>query len=371
MTAMNYHRGNAPATRSLGFLLLDHFTMISLATAIEPLRMANQLSGRELYRWHTLSLDGKPVMASDGIQVIPDAAANAHPDHDTLIVCGGVNITRSYTKAHLQWLQGQARRHVTMGAICTGSYVLGAAGLLDNYECSIHWETISSLKEAFPKINTTNRVFTNDRDRMTCTGGVAPMDMMLSLIQRQHGHALAGAVSEMFMYERIRGADDQQRIPLRHMLGTAQPKLVEIVMLMEANLEEPIALDELASYVGVSRRQLERLFQKYLDCSPSRYYLKLRLNRAHQLLKQTSMSIIEVAAACGFVSTPHFSKSYREYFGVPPRDARHVVQRQQSSLAHDISAVSGIADDAGLGRSAMLALSEAQAEPTYGSVLIN
>ena len=370
MTATPYNRGNQPTTRALGFLLLDHFTMISLASAIEPLRMANQLSGKELYRWHTLSLDGKAVSASDGIQVNPDASIQDHPSHDTIIVCGGVNITRSYTRQHLQWLQSQARKGITLGAICTGSYVLGAAGVLDNYECSIHWETISTLKEAFPKINTTNRVFTHDRDRLTCTGGVAPMDMMLSLIQRQHGHALAGAISEMFMYERIRSTEDQQRIPLRHMLGTAQPKLVEIVMLMEANLEEPIGLDELASYVGVSRRQLERLFQKYLDCSPSRYYLKLRLNRAHQLLKQTSMSIIEVADACGFVSTPHFSKSYREFFGVPPRDARHVVQRHQSQ------ALTGKLNGIGLehrefAANAMLALSEAQAEPTYGSVAVN
>ncbi|MFB9885832.1 GlxA family transcriptional regulator [Balneatrix alpica] len=357
------------ATQTLGFLLLDHFTMMSLASAIEPLRMANQLSGKELYRWHTLSPDGGCIRASDGLQITPDASFATAMQHDVVIICGGVNILRSYTKQHLQWLQSQARKGVTLGAICTGSYVLAAAGLLDNHECSIHWENISSMQEAFPKVNVTNRLFSVDRERMTCTGGIAPLDMMLNLIQRQHGHALAAGISEMFMYERVRSATDQQRIPLRHMLGTTQPKLVEIVALMEANLEEPIGLDELANYVQVSRRQLERLFQKYLHCSPSRYYLQLRLNRARQLLKQTSLSIIEVASACGFVSTPHFSKCYREFFGVPPRDARYgLVPRHGEGLGGPV--LGDYAPVGALSSNAMVALADAQAEPTFGSVRV-
>ncbi|WP_157957121.1 GlxA family transcriptional regulator, partial [Salinicola salarius] len=166
------------------------------------------------------------------------------------------------------------------------------------------------------------RLFSIDRDRFTASGGTAPLDMMLNMIGRDHGRELSAAISEMFIYERVRGEEDQQRVPLKHVLGTTQPKLLEIVALMEANIEEPIELDELASYVDVSRRQLERLFQRHLHCSPSRYYLKLRLTRARQLLKQTPLPIIEIASACGFVSTPHFSKCYREYFGTPPREDR-------------------------------------------------
>ena len=188
------------------------------------------------------------------------------------------------------------------------------------------------------------------------------MDMMLHLIGREHGRELAAAISEMFIYERIRNEQDHQRVPLKHMLGTNQPKLQEIVALMEANLEEPIDLDQLAMYVDVSRRQLERLFQKYLHCSPSRYYLKLRLIRARQLLKQTSMSIIEVASVCGFVSTPHFSKCYREYFGIPPRDERAgqqnsnvVLMPMPEELARTPSA-------------AVAALNRAQGESTFASV---
>ena len=323
MTTLN--SGAQPQNRtpqSIGFLLLDNFTLISLASAVEPLRMANQLSGRELYRWSTLTVDGGQVWASDGLQITPDAAMHKAPTLDTVIVCGGIAIQRTVTREHITWLQSQARQSKRLGAVCTGSWALASAGLLDGFDCSVHWECLAAMQEAFPRVNMSTRLFTLDRNRFTSSGGTAPLDMMLHLISRDHGRELSAAISEMFVYERIRNEQDHQRVPLKHMLGTNQPKLQEIVALMEANLEEPIDLDELAVYVSVSRRQLERLFQKYLHCSPSRYYLKLRLVRARQLLKQTPMSIIEVASICGFVSTPHFSKCYREYYGTPPRDER-------------------------------------------------
>lgn len=307
---------------TIGFMLQDNFTLISLASALEPLRMANQLSGRELYRWRTLTQDGAAVCASDGLRITPDVGFQQAPELDMVVVCGGVAVHNSVTREQLLWLQRQARRGAQLGGVCTGSWVLAKAGLLDGYECAVHWELLAAMQEAFPKARFSTRLFCLDRDRSTASGGTAPMDMMLHLIGRHHGRELAASISEMFIYERMRNEQDHQKIPLKHMLGSNQPKLQEIVALMEANLEEPIDLDELAGYVDVSRRQLERLFQKYLHCSPSRYYLKLRLIRARQLLKQTPMSIIEVAAVCGFVSTPHFSKCYREYFGIPPRDER-------------------------------------------------
>ncbi|MDT3718278.1 GlxA family transcriptional regulator [Pseudomonas oryzihabitans] len=347
--------------QSIGFLLLDNFTLISLASIVEPLRMANQLSGRELYRWCTLSLDGRPVRASDGLQITSDSAMSAAPVMDMVIVCGGVGIQHSVSRDHCTWLQSQARQERKLGAVCTGSWALARAGLLDGYECSVHWETLAALQEACPRVVLSNRLFTIDRNRCTASGGTAPMDMMLHLIGREHGRELSAAISEMFIYERIRNEQDHQRIPLKHMLGTNQPKLQEIVTLMEANLEEPIDLKELAFYVKVSQRQLERLFQKYLQCSPSRYYLKLRLIRARQLLKQTTLSIIEVASVCGFVSTPHFSKCYREYYGMPPRDERLGTNFQSpvtpKSLAQQFSLTP-----------VSLALELAEGESSYASV---
>ena len=325
---MAYDTPRAVPPQTIGFLLLDQFTLISLASAVEPLRMANQLTGQELYRWHTFTLGGAQVWASDGMPITPDSSIDDVLLLDTVIVCGGTGIQSAVTREHVTWLRTQARRTKRMGGVCTGSWALAQAGLLDGFDCSVHWEFLAAMQEAFPRVNLSSSLFTLDRDRFTSSGGTAPMDMMLHLISRDHGHELSAAISDMFVYERIRNEQDHQRVPLKHMLGTHQPKLQEIVALMEANLEEPIDLDELANYVGLSRRQLERLFQKYLKSSPSRYYLKLRLIRARQLLKQTSISIVELSVVCGFVSTPHFSKCYRECFGIPPSDERLVAQTQ-------------------------------------------
>ncbi|RTR03853.1 GlxA family transcriptional regulator [Halomonas nitroreducens] len=375
MTTAPQASRTAVVPQSIGFMLLDNFTLISLASAIEPLRMANQLAGRELYRWFTLSLDGSPVKASDGLQVTPDAATTVPLALDTVVVCGGVGPQRSVQREHVTWLQSQARQSRRLGAVCTGTWALARAGLLDGFEASVHWECLAAMQEAFPKVALTTRLFSIDRDRATSSGGTAPLDMMLTLISRDHGRELAAGISEMFIYDRVRNEQDQQRVPLKHVLGTTQPRLLEIVALMEANLEEPISLDELADYVNVSRRQLERLFQKNLHCSPSRYYLKLRLTRARQLLKQTPMSIIEVASACGFVSTPHFSKCYREYFGIPPRDERlgsSAVDLVPVTLGKETAAILQSASYEPVASepvsAAMTALAQAQGEPTYASV---
>ena len=350
----------------IGFLLLDNLTLISLASAIEPLRMANQLSGHELYRWVTISQDGKPCPASDGLRIPADASIQDAPRLDSVIVCGGVDIQHSVTREHIQWLQQLAQKQKGLGAICTGTWALAKAGVLDGCECSVHWECLTAMRELFPRVKISTRLFSFDQNRFTSSGGTSPLDMMLQMISREHGRELVVGISEMFIYDRIRNEQDHQRVPLKHTLGTQQPKLQKVVELMEANVEEPITLDELADYADVSRRQLERLFQKYLNCSPSRYYLNLRLMRARQLLKQTSMSIIEIASVCGFVSTPHFSKCYREYFNIPPRDERQEHYPRSVVPAHLEN------PDLGDGMNiALSSLSKARSEATFASVRLS
>lgn len=285
--------------------------------------MANQVAGLVLYRWTICTLDGEAVQASNGIEIVPDCSVDALGDLSIFFVCGGIEIADHWNKAMQVALRKMTtQRNITMAAICTGSYLLAKAGLLNGYKSTIHWENIASMREEFPNAQFSDDLYQIDRDRITCAGGHAALDMMLNLISKSHGPKLSSMISELALCERIRNADDRQRIPLQLHLGSNQPKLTEAVTLMEANLEEPISLDELSGYVGISRRQLERLFQKHLSCVPTRYYLNLRLNRARLLLLQTSKSIVDIALACGFISAPHFSKCYRDMFGIPPRDER-------------------------------------------------
>lgn len=322
---------------NIGFYLCDRFTMLAMASAIEVLRMANQLSGETLYQWHTLSEDGQAVSASDSLQIGVDEGIPSQQALDIVIICGGLDIEKSASPKLLNWLGSLDRKQVTIGAICTGSYLLAKAGIMQNKACSIHWEYLAGFQEAFPTVRVSNKLFSLDEKRMTSAGGTAPMDMMLNMVTKEHGNKLSAAISEMFMCERVRNTEDVQKIPLRNLIGTAQPKLLETVSLMEANLEEPFCIDELAGLVQLSRRQLERLFQRHIQCSPSRYYLHLRLSRAKQLLIQTNLSIIEISIACGFVSTPHFSKCYRDYYGIPPREERVGMRQDQEPTLGSVS----------------------------------
>ena len=328
----------APKPEHFGFLQVPNYSMIAFSSAIEPLRMANRDSGKELYRWSVYTIDGLPEKASNGLDITPDGSLENATDMSILFVCGGADIVDTWSKQLQFALRRIAKRNnIKLGALCTGSYLLARAGLLDGYKCTIHWENIASLREEFPEVNVGDDLFLIDRDRITCAGGQAAMDMMLKLIHDRHGNKLVTHISEQFMCERIRSSDDRQRIPLHLALGSNQPKLTEAVTLMEANIEEPISLDELSNYVGISRRQLERLFQKHLNCVPTRYYLNLRLNRARLLLLQTSKSIVDIALACGFISAPHFSKCYRDLFGIPPRDERRKLQLKSADEATDLA----------------------------------
>jgi len=309
-------------TAHFAFLLVSEYSMIAISSAIEPLRMANRISEKKLYEWSIVTFDGNPVTASNGLIIHPDHSLDNMPSIDVLFVCSGLNVSRYFSKPLKTALCKLAKQLTTLGSLCTGAYLLARCGLLDNYRCTLHWEHIASMREEFPQIQLTDELFEVDRDRYTCAGGSAPLDMMLGLISRDHSISLSNDISEQFMCDRIRGHHDRQRIPLHLQLGTNQTKLTEAVTLMEANIEEPISLEDLAHYVGISRRQLERLFRKHLDCVPTRYYMNIRLKRARLLLLQTSKPIIDVALACGFVSAPHFSKCYRDLFYISPREER-------------------------------------------------
>lgn len=289
--------------------------------------MANRITKNNVYRWKTISETGGPVLASDGLSVNVDYAIGdpqAVADIDILVVCGGWNIEANATDSVVRWLRSLSGKGFGFGSTCTGSYVLATAGLLDGYRCSVHWENMGPMADLFPKAHVSRSVYTVDRDRLTCSGGTSPIDMMLHLIKRTCGPDVSAGVAEQFIYERVRRSGERQRVPLRHLVGNQSEKLIVAVELMEANIREPISQIDIAEYTGVSRRQLQRLFERYLQCTPSRYYSRIRLDRARELLHQTSMSLVEISALTGFVSSSHFSKSYKERFGHSPSAERKV-----------------------------------------------
>ncbi|QHG65824.1 GlxA family transcriptional regulator [Pseudomonas putida] len=317
-------------TRTFGFLVLPNFTTIGLASAVETLRMANLAARHPLYRTVLIAASPEPVVASNGMRVLPDHSIADAPALDALFVVGANPIDRSRgnNRALIDWLRQLARQRLPLGGICTGSYLLAKAELLNGYRCTIHWEDLQTLQEHFPDIVISSQLFELDRDRFTCSGGVAAMDMMLQLVARQAGgQAIAAKAAELLLCDRVRGERERQRVPLRTLLGSAQPKLSQVVAIMEANLEEPLGLEELASLNEVTVRQLERLFHKYLQRTPSQYYLELRLSRARELLLRSDVQVREVALACGFSSPAHFSKSYSRFFGLSP-----LGERRQASL---------------------------------------
>jgi transcriptional regulator GlxA family with amidase domain len=262
------------------------------------------------------------VRASNGIELHPEGDLEFASGLRTVVVCSGTEVQRFDSRGAFSWLRRMARNGADVGALCTGSYVLARAGLLDGYRCTIHWENLAGFAEDFPDIEVTSELFEIDRGRFTCSGGTASIDLMLNMIARQHGHELAAAVADQVLHERIRDHHDHQRMSLPARLGVRHPKLLAVIEMMEKNLEEPLSRIELARSAGLSTRQLERLFRKYLNRSPARYYLELRLDKARLLLLQTNMSVIDVALACGFVSASHFSKCYRDFFGRTPRKER-------------------------------------------------
>ncbi len=314
------------------FLTLPEYSMIAVTNAVEPLRMANRVSGQTAYEWLLVTLDGRPAVASDGLTLSPTVRLSLAGPVDLVFVCGGVNVHDNVSLALVSTLRRLAAKRMPLGALCTGGYALAQAGLLDGYHATIHWENLSALREQFPRVLLSDHLFTIDRNRYTCSGGVAPLELMLNLIEEKLGPEVSQRVSEQFIVERMRDASDRQYVPLRAQIGAVHRSVIAVASLMEANIENPLPLETIARQSGLSRRQIERLFKRHVHCVPKRYYLELRLKRARELLLQTSMPIMAISTACGFQSPPHFSKCYRGRFGHPPSVER---QPRRAAVARD------------------------------------
>jgi len=304
--------------RRFVFVLLDNFTMLCFSCALESLRIANRMAGKTLYDWVLLGEGGDEARCSAGTGFKLDGDLSEMMRDDTILICGGIDVQAASTKKVLNWVRREARRGAIIGGLCTAGYTLAKAGLLDGKKATIHWENQDSFTEEFEEVELTKSVFVVDGNRITTAGGTASIDLMLKIIAEEHGEELANAVADQLIYTSIRTDQDTQRLSVPTRIGVRHPKLSQVIQIMETNIEEPISPSVLAKDVGMSTRQLERLFRRYLNRSPKRYYMELRLQKARNLLMQTDMSVINVALACGFASPSHFSKCYRAHYDTTP-----------------------------------------------------
>ena len=287
------------------------------------------MSGKKLYDWTFIGENEEFVSCSAGTQFKLDTALIELHRDDTILLCGGTTIQEATTKKLIGWLRREARRGLIIGGLCTAAYPMAKAGLLDGKKATIHWENQDSFAEEFLEVELTKTVFVCDGNRYTTAGGTSSIDLLLKIIADDHGEELANAVADQMIYSSIRTDQDTQRLSVPTRIGVRHPKLSKVIQMMEINIEEPMSPSILAKDVGMSTRQLERLFRRYLDRSPKRYYMELRLQKARNLLMQTDMSVINVALACGFASPSHFSKCYRAHYDTTPYRERgsHAAKR--------------------------------------------
>ena len=302
----------------IGLLLIDDFALMSYASVIEPFRAANSLARKPLYQWQHLSVSAPSALASNGVSLMTDHMLADAPPLDRIFVFAGGDPAGFADDRCLGWLRQRAREGVPIAGVSGGPYLLARAGLLQGYRATIHWEHASAFREDFPELPLDPGLFVIDRDRMTCAGGTAGLDLALTLIERDHGAALARQVSDWFIRTEQRGSGVMQRLGLQERYSTRNPRLLAMLGAMEAAIEEPLGRDALAAAAGVSVRQLERLCTRHLGASMAEIYRRIRLDHAAHLLRSTSLSVTVISIACGFATPNHFSRAFKARFGLAP-----------------------------------------------------
>ncbi|MER9826610.1 GlxA family transcriptional regulator [Mesorhizobium sp. M0115] len=310
-------------------VLVPGFSQLCMSSFIEPLRYANKLSRRERFRWKLISDDGTPVMCASGVRVCVDAGLNEESKllklnrlPDGIVICAGEGIAHYQSAPLVSLLRLCARRNVRLYGLGTGAWVLAAAGLLSDTRCTIHWDTMAAFSETFEGLNLTDALFVEQRGIITCAGEFAAFDLAISSVEHRCGSDVARSVCRFLTADRWREGESCQSAPLGLRFSGASEKLIRIIRIMENSVAEPLTIRAISRLQDLSCRQIERLFLRHLKVTPMRYYLLLRMARARQLIELTDMSVLQVAIACGFASSSHFSKCFRDHFGESPSSLR-------------------------------------------------
>ncbi len=310
--------------RHVLFFFVGEFTHLAFANAIEPLRLANRMSDETLYTWAFMSADGKEATSSNGARMLMDHSASDVTQFDHFFLITGNDLRAHIDKPLLAVLRRARHQGASIAAFCSGAFALAEAGFLNQREVALHWEFHAPFREHFPEVHLSNAVFVKEGPILTAAGGQAVADLVLSLIREQQGVELAEMVSDQMLYSTVRTEAAQQRVSFQARFGIRCEKLSRAIRVMEADLERIDTMGEVAERAGMSNRQLERLFKRYLNTTPKKYLISLRLGRARQLLQETELSVTEVTMACGFENPSHFSRLYRQAYGVSPREQRAI-----------------------------------------------
>ena len=318
-------------TYKIGILLIDGFALMSYSSVIEPLRAGNLLGKKALYQVDHIAVGNKREIISSSGAVIPATTSiSENKDYDLILVVAGGDPSRFNDEQTFQWLRNKARYGVRLGGVSAGPVILANAGVMKGYRMTVHWEHAAALSENTPTLLLERSLYIMDRDRITCAGGVAPMDMMHALQSEIHGSEFARKVSDWFIHTDVRPSGDPQRSGMVERYGTHHPSIIQTLETMENHIAAPLSLKQLALLSSISPRQLNRIFIEKIGQSTMSVYRNLRLEKAYNLIEQTVLSLTEIALATGFSSSAHFSKAFQEKYRSPPsfyrQDTKQKVQ---------------------------------------------
>jgi AraC family carnitine catabolism transcriptional activator len=311
-------------SRNIAFFLVPRFSMIALLSALEPLRVVNRFRP-DSFHWQFASFDGGPVTASNGIELAAAGPFGTFARLDMAVICSSYDYERMMSRPLINAIRRLAHQGTPLAGLDTGAFFLAEAGVLDGYQATCHWETLPAFRETYGGVDVLDSTYVIDRGRFTASGGASALDMMLEWIGALEGDEMERKVADTLVHSRHRSAPGEARIAAEARYGISDPRLKQVVQAMESHCEDVLRIEDLAEAAGVSQRQLERLFRAEQGCSPVQFYLRLRLERAEQLLTYTRMSVRDVGVACGFSSLAQFSRQFKGQFGLPPSRMREAV----------------------------------------------
>ncbi len=311
-------------------LAVPKYSQLTLAALVEPMRMANTVANRALYRWRLCSDGRKTVESSSGFELAVDDITEIG-NFDALFVVASYEVMALNTPKILAFLRKSASNGAIIGGFDAAPYLLAAAGLLDGYRATTHWDDLEDFRQRYPRIRVVSERYVIDRRRISTSGSLPSFDFMLDFIRQRHGLMLAMNVSGNFLYDQARPGSESQYMIAASLIDARHPKVTRVIKLMEQTLRAPLNMRQLAASVGLSERSLLRRFRAALDVSPNQYYRALRLDAARRLLDNSDLSVTEVAIACGFDSRGSFTRAFKATFGTPPTCHRSIPAKTRAS----------------------------------------